>query len=120
MIDDVRRCITMDLKADNDALMLIEPKAGVAATPAERGGAASSARPRYFQRGVFACHDCSEGGLLVALAEMCIGSGKGAILLNDLNEDTLFIESPARYLVEISPGERDRERFELILGEAAQ
>ncbi|MBI4055422.1 MAG: phosphoribosylformylglycinamidine synthase subunit PurL [Elusimicrobia bacterium] len=61
-----------------------------------------------------ACHDLSDGGLGVAIAEMVLGSGKGAHL--DLGkvprmgiyreyEDfvILFSESHSRFLVEVSP-----------------
>ena len=30
------------------------------------------------QRAISACHDCSDGGLAVAIAEMCIGGRLGA------------------------------------------
>jgi phosphoribosylformylglycinamidine synthase len=54
---------------------------------------------------VMACHDLSEGGLAVAVAEMCIASGIGAkIDLSEMNEETytkLFSESNTRWLVEL-------------------
>jgi phosphoribosylformylglycinamidine synthase subunit PurL len=60
------------------------------------------------QRGwINSAHDCSEGGLAVALAECAISSNKGAaILLGGIVErfDTaLFGEGGARILVSISP-----------------
>jgi phosphoribosylformylglycinamidine synthase len=54
---------------------------------------------------VKACHDISDGGLLVAIAEMCIASGHGVALTFDnahMHEAALFGEDQARYLVEIS------------------
>jgi phosphoribosylformylglycinamidine synthase len=51
---------------------------------------------------VNACHDLSDGGLLVALAEMCISGGRGANVELPLNEAALFGEDQARYLLELS------------------
>ncbi|GAB4349296.1 MAG: phosphoribosylformylglycinamidine synthase subunit PurL [Oricola sp.] len=53
---------------------------------------------------VTACHDLSDGGMLVALAEMCIASGKGATI--DAGDSgpahaLLFGEDQARYLVTV-------------------
>ena len=55
---------------------------------------------------VRACHDCSDGGLLVALAEMAMASGTGATLLpapQDLSEHAFwFGEDQARYLLALA------------------
>ncbi|PYE89746.1 phosphoribosylformylglycinamidine synthase subunit PurL [Phyllobacterium leguminum] len=54
---------------------------------------------------VTACHDLSDGGLAVALAEMCMKSGKGATV--DIGEGPrharLFGEDQARYLIAATP-----------------
>ncbi|GAB1581849.1 phosphoribosylformylglycinamidine synthase subunit PurL [Phyllobacterium phragmitis] len=54
---------------------------------------------------VAACHDLSDGGLAVALAEMCIKSGKGAKV--DIGEGPrharLFGEDQARYIIAAKP-----------------
>jgi phosphoribosylformylglycinamidine synthase len=61
---------------------------------------------------VRACHDLSEGGLAVALAEMCIAGRLGAVIdisnwqleserLSD--DELLFSESNGRLLLEVSP-----------------
>jgi phosphoribosylformylglycinamidine synthase II len=61
---------------------------------------------------VRACHDCSEGGLGVALAEMAFAGGLGAtVYLKAVprtgpiyrNDYILFSESNSRFLVEVSP-----------------
>ncbi|MES0329549.1 MAG: AIR synthase-related protein, partial [Dehalococcoidales bacterium] len=74
---------------------------------------------------VRACHDLSEGGLGVALAEMAFAGGLGARVFLDkvplgeaiAREDyILFSESNSRFLVEIAP--RDREKFERIMGDS--
>lgn len=50
---------------------------------------------------VASCHDLSEGGLAVALAECCLSSGLGATI--DTAPDTLFAEGPSRLLISVSP-----------------
>ena len=60
---------------------------------------------------VAACHDVSEGGLAVALAEMCIGGRLGARIDQLPTDDTvtaLFSESVGRLVVEVAPGDVDR------------
>ena len=61
---------------------------------------------------VRSCHDLSEGGLAVALAEMAIAGGLGAdVSLSAVPRDDdaaadpvlLFSESPTRFLLEVSP-----------------
>ncbi|MDR6431189.1 phosphoribosylformylglycinamidine synthase subunit PurL [Brucella pseudogrignonensis] len=54
---------------------------------------------------VTACHDLSDGGLAVAVAEMAIKSGKGATLDagDGLPHAVLFGEDQARYLVAATP-----------------
>ncbi len=63
---------------------------------------------------VQACHDCSEGGFALALAEMCIGGGLGARI--DCEADPwLFAlsETPGRLVVEVAPS--DWTKFETIM-----
>lgn len=66
---------------------------------------------------VQACHDLSEGGLAVALAEMCIG-GRLGVSVTELPHDdvatALFSESTGRLLVEVAPG--DLARFTKLVG----
>jgi phosphoribosylformylglycinamidine synthase subunit PurSL len=63
---------------------------------------------------VCSCHDLSEGGLAVALAEMAIAGGLGArvnlgmappqdLQRNVWNIVRLFSESPSRFIVEVTP-----------------
>ncbi|MBI2265434.1 MAG: phosphoribosylformylglycinamidine synthase II, partial [Armatimonadetes bacterium] len=50
------------------------------------------------------CHDCSDGGLAVALSECCMAGGMGAeITLSDLDPETLFSEAPSRILLTAPP-----------------
>jgi phosphoribosylformylglycinamidine synthase len=48
-------------------------------------------------------HDISDGGTAVALAEICIASGVGAVII-DMDTDLLFSEDPHRFLVVCAPG----------------
>ncbi|MDY3562601.1 phosphoribosylformylglycinamidine synthase subunit PurL [Gemmata sp. JC673] len=124
-VDDVRRCVTMDIKEAGNALYL------VGATKNELGGSHFELvtgrtggavptvdvvqAPKLFlavhaaigQGLVRACHDLSEGGFAVAVAEMCFAGGIGAdvtSLPGDLpDEAKLFSESPTRFVVEVKP-----------------
>lgn len=51
---------------------------------------------------VQACHDLSEGGLAVSIAEMCIVGNLGATLSAQTTA-TLFAESNTRFIVEVAP-----------------
>ena len=71
---------------------------------------------------VRACHDCSEGGIGVAVAEMAFAGGLGATihlksvpLGGPIERDDfiLFSESNSRFLVEVAPENRDE--FEEIM-----
>ena len=67
------------------------------------------------------CHDISNGGIIVALAEMTFERSIGAsIALENLSsakdishEELLFSESPSRYLIEINP--KNVEKMKKIL-----
>ncbi|ACI98412.1 phosphoribosylformylglycinamidine synthase subunit PurL [Rhodospirillum centenum] len=54
---------------------------------------------------VTACHDISDGGLLIALAEMAMASGIGChvIGLEELDAGFLFGEDQARYILTVAP-----------------
>jgi len=71
---------------------------------------------------VRACHDCSEGGIGVAIAEMAFAGGLGAtIYLKSIplgepmgrDDFILFSESNSRFLVEVVPENKDD--FEQIM-----
>jgi len=71
---------------------------------------------------VRACHDCSEGGIGVALAEMAFSGGLGATIslksvplgeLVDRDDYILFSESNSRFLVEVVPESKDE--FEQVM-----
>jgi len=132
MMDDARRAVTCDAKAAGDHLLLAGRTTGrlggaryleIAGPDPEldrriprldlaAGPAAARAVAGLLAAGqLAAAHDCSDGGLLVAAAEMAIGGRLGLELdLAPLLEDpaltpasAAFAETPARYLLEVAP-----------------
>ncbi|WP_428939046.1 phosphoribosylformylglycinamidine synthase subunit PurS [Fontivita pretiosa] len=101
VIENVCRCVTLDLKDPRDGrLCMIRPRDPQAARfPVGVHRAVAEAIAR---RLVLSCHDVSDGGWLVAAAEMCIASGLG-LRLNSAPADELFAEGNGRYLVEVNP-----------------
>jgi phosphoribosylformylglycinamidine synthase len=101
VIDDVRRCVTMDLKGRTNRVVMIAARDANdlhALAQAHRTVARGIA-----DGGVLAAHDLSDGGLFVAAAEMCIASGKGLIVGADaFMADHAFAERPGRYLLELA------------------
>jgi phosphoribosylformylglycinamidine synthase II len=128
IVDDINKCITMDAKKASNLLFI------VGETKNELGGShyykingylganvptldlgkapkiAEKISAAIAQGLVVSCHDCSEGGLAVALAEMAFAGGLG--IEADLrglprSEDCwrvdaqLFSESNSRYIVEV-------------------
>jgi phosphoribosylformylglycinamidine synthase len=135
LVPDVRSCVTMDLKEPGNLLMILGvtrdefggslwahlqkqsrgrvPRVDPALGPALFRGLHSAIR----QGLVRSCHDLSEGGLAVALAEMCFAGGLGAeIELRNLPHESeaaheavlLFSESPTRFLLEVRPDNLSR------------
>jgi phosphoribosylformylglycinamidine (FGAM) synthase-like enzyme len=139
VMEDVAQAISMDFKQAGDLIYL------VGATNNELGGS------EYFRLSGFignnvprvnphkakelmdklsgaaekglvrACHDLSEGGLGVAVAEMAFAGGLGATIqldsvpvgeLIDRDDFILFSESNARFLVEVAS--QDKAEFEEI------
>jgi phosphoribosylformylglycinamidine synthase len=113
-VDDVARCVTMDLKAPGSLLYvvgrtshelggshlaLVENQSGgsVPKVDAARAKATFAALHAAIQTGcVRACHDLSEGGLAVAAAEMAFAGGLGAcIALDNMPHDIADAESDA-------------------------
>jgi phosphoribosylformylglycinamidine synthase II len=100
VIEDVRKCVTMDLKNRAARVCLIAAKDQTLATLAatHRAVAKQLAAGR-----IAACHDVSDGGVAVAAAEMSIASGLGLIIGQEhLMTDDAFAERPGRYLVELT------------------
>ena len=129
-VPDARKAITMDLKENGDAIYLIGttfPDLGAseyaimkdvvdASVPQVRNPKQSfdcyNALFFAISEGlVRACHDCSDGGLAVAVAEMCFSGDTGAHIDCDsvvqqacgADAELLFSETPGRILVEVEP-----------------
>lgn len=137
IVDDIRRCVTTDLKVEGDPVYIIgetREEMGASALYRRYGGrggrvpevdsAALSARSdmllEAMSRGLIrSCHDCADGGLAVTLAEMCLGGDLG--FEGDLSgmgdlpaEAKLFSESASRFIVEVDVARRGE--FESIAG----
>jgi phosphoribosylformylglycinamidine synthase len=142
IVDDVSRCLTMDLKEAGSAVYLIGltknelggshwyalkgalganvPKVDLALAPRML-----AALHRAICAGcVRACHDLSEGGLAVAAAEMAFAGDLGLhISLSDVpreagmqdNGRILFSESTTRFLAEVPPSRR--KEFEAVFAD---
>jgi phosphoribosylformylglycinamidine synthase len=120
LLDDWRSSATIALKADGDDIWLIGEApahlgqsqwlrvvAGREEGPPPPVDLAAERRHGEAVRGliarglVTAVHDLSDGGLLVALAEMALAGGRGAHLSRDLPGTAAFLfgEDQGRYLV---------------------
>jgi len=142
-IADVRQAVSMDVKRPGDLVYLLgetRDECGGSEYYAELGflgsnvpkvdAATAFARYRALNAAqrqglIRSCHDLSDGGLGVALAEKAFAGGYGLRVeldrmatAGELRADTLlFSESPSRLLVTVRPEER--ERFErLFAGQA--
>jgi phosphoribosylformylglycinamidine synthase subunit PurSL len=129
-VPDVRKCVTMDLKEAGNTLWVVgETRVelggsswlAVKRTHGGRVPAVNPAQGRAIFRAVYqaishglirSCHDLSEGGLAVALAEMALAGGLGAeVSLRDVpcpddaanDAVLLFSESPSRFILEVRP-----------------
>jgi phosphoribosylformylglycinamidine (FGAM) synthase-like enzyme len=120
-VPDVCYTVTSDLKRPGDRLYLVgATRDELGGSLYERltgdtGGALPAPVPdaietfralhRVMLAGwIAAAHDCSEGGVAVAAAEMCIGGRLGlALVLPGDAVTALFAESSARFLVEVAP-----------------
>ncbi len=131
VMDDVRRAVSMDAKSPGNAIYV------VGLTRNELGGsqyyrmlghigrnvptvdaAAGSGNMKGLHQAMFrglvaACHDCSDGGLAVAAAEMAFAGGFGmtmdlGVVPRDHDADrddiVLFSESNSRFVVEVPRG----------------
>jgi phosphoribosylformylglycinamidine synthase subunit PurSL len=147
-VADVNRCVTMDLKSPGNALYQIGAtkhelagshfemitgggKGSVPQVDVETARRTFAAVHEAISSGnIRACHDLSEGGLAVAVAEMGFAGGYGAKLQlaevprdqsidmsrDDFDAALLFSESASRFLVEVPPDQR--MAFESILRSA--
>ena len=100
VVDDVRNCVTMDLKQRTGRVVLVRSN-----STTDLSNLAATARLLSFEisRGkVLSAHDASDGGVAVAAAEMCIASGLGLIIgAEHFMTDDAFAERPGQYLLEV-------------------
>ncbi|MCQ2070348.1 MAG: phosphoribosylformylglycinamidine synthase subunit PurL [archaeon] len=139
LIDDVRKAVSADMKKVGSCLFVIgDTKDEMGASLLFRkfggkGGDVPDSIPARLKEVsgrllkamgeelVLSCHDCSDGGLAVAVAEMCISGQIGAQLdLTAMEGDVnvkLFSESASRWIAEVDGA--DVTRFTEIMGDAA-
>jgi phosphoribosylformylglycinamidine (FGAM) synthase-like enzyme len=100
VLEDVSKCVTMDFKRPGAPVFRIQVRDPL---DLQSLSAVHHVVGRLIEEGkVAACHDISDGGTAVALAEMCIASGYGFAFAETI--DDLFVEQPGWYLVEIREG----------------
>lgn len=140
IVPDARNACTMDFKGEGDLLYLLgetrkemggsyayriqQLSGGTVPSPAEAGPETARALHGAISQGlVRACHDCSEGGLAVTVAEMALAGGLGAeVALSAVpwaDEATprddwlMYAESNGRYVVAVAP--EQAEAFEAAI-----
>lgn len=141
IVPDVKRTVTMDFKAAGNLVYLLGEtrdelgashyaalhglEGGTVPQPVQTPLERYRALHRAISSGlVQSAHDCSEGGLAVALAEMCLAGRLGVefnLLSSGLNaagdlpaEMVLFSESAGRIVLEVRP--EHQEAFEEVFG----
>jgi phosphoribosylformylglycinamidine synthase II len=134
IVDDINKCVTMDAKKGGNFLFVVgetknelggshyykihgQPGANVPKADLETAPKIAERVAGAIANGlIVSCHDCSEGGLAVALAEMAFAGGLGIKAdLRGLPKSTdcsridtqLFSESNSRYIVEVGPENYD-------------
>jgi phosphoribosylformylglycinamidine synthase len=116
-IQDVRQCVSMDLKEPGNGLVL-------ASAPVEKHGL-EKARSIHHQVAhcirdgkVRSAHDVSDGGVATTLAEMCIASGLGAAidLPQEYERDSMFTPVATTYILEMKQADAKASGF-LTIGQ---
>ncbi|MCX5781616.1 MAG: phosphoribosylformylglycinamidine synthase subunit PurL [Elusimicrobia bacterium] len=137
VVQDIRKTVTMDLKREGNFIYVVgitknelggsqyfrmrKIKGGnVPTVEAEKSRDSMTLLGDAISEGlVESCHDCAEGGLVVALSEMAFAGNKGV----EFNLGTvyaskgmtvteiLFSESNGRFIVEVAP--ENAEKFEV-------
>ncbi len=139
IVEDVRNVITSHFKGKGDVVLVGETKkefggslysniTGQKSTvvpktsPEKLKNYVEAMLSAFKQFRVYACHDLSEGGLAVAVAEMCLSGSGCRINVSDYVE--LFSESNTRWVVEVDGGEefvkylRDKGLKAKVIGES--
>ncbi len=135
--EDIRECVTVDLKEAGNLLFLIgDTKKELGGSEyynlrCVEGGLVPRTDPKVLKRSMVAlldtmraglvasCHDISEGGLAVAVCEMSMGGDSGVYIdIGAVNPELrsdykLFSESNTRWVVEVPKAEVGR--FEALM-----
>ncbi len=135
--EDIRECVTVDLKEAGNLLYLIgDTKKELGGSEYYKlrgveGGIVPRTDPKVLKRSMVAlldtmkaglvasCHDLSEGGLAVAVCEMSMGGDSGVYIdIGAVNPELrsdykLFSESNTRWVVEVQRAEAGR--FEALM-----
>ncbi len=134
IVDDIKKCVSMDAKKAGNFIFIVgqtknelggshyyklkgELGANVPTVDLNQAPKIAERMAKVIdQQLVVSCHDCSEGGLAVALAEMAFAGGLGiqaSLTALPKSEDCntvssqLFSESNSRYIVEVEPDKFD-------------
>lgn len=140
VMEDIQKSVSMDIKEPGNLIYLLgltRTELGgshyyhiygykgnkVPAVDAALGKKVMDTLSQATKQGIVrSCHDCSEGGVAVASAEMAFAGGYGiemnlSSVVTDVpiqrNDIILFSESNSRFLVEVRPGHR--KQFETLV-----
>ena len=140
VIENVDRAVSMDCKQEGNLVYIVGTTRNelggshyygihgyvgnnVPRVDPKKGQRLMNALSATMEKGlVKACHDCSEGGIGVAAAEMAFAAGLGMVIYlkqvplgEPINRDdfVLFSESNTRFLAEVAP--KDRHQFESMM-----
>jgi len=139
LIDDSRKAVTADLKGRGNLLFLVgDTKDEMGGSLLFRkfggvGGDVPGVDPAELKKTmdrllgamnaglVKSCHDCSDGGFAVAMAEMCIAGNVGADIdlskIKATDMVRLYSESNTRWIAEVA--ESDEAAFKKAMGRKA-
>lgn len=141
LMDDVRKAVTADFKKTGSCIFVVgktKDEMGASLLFRKFGGKQGAvpdvdidALKRYMDKLlsamdegiVLSCHDCSDGGIAVAVAEMCISGQCGAeidlsAMMGSSAQRKLYSESNSRWIVEVDG--MDVTRFTEIMGDDAE
>ncbi len=134
IVSDIEQTVTMDFKSAGNLVLAIGDtrnemggshyaqvtgqSGGIVPQPTPDAPKTLHALHKAIQAGLIrACHDCSEGGLAVALAEMCIAGQLGVSIRlagvpcpvdQPADDRLLFSETTSRFIIEITPDDLDQ------------
>jgi len=108
IVHDIQKCVTSDAKQPGNAIVLVDGSADW--QKFAHGPKSAMSVARAIEQGmVRSAHDVSDGGVLVALAEMLIGGSTSESPIgahtHGLGGIDPFEELPCRYLLEVDAGE---------------